>query len=111
MNSRRRPPKWILSQLPASTIAFTLCQEKKKTENLVLNHLCLAKLIRAKKSLKALQEKNLKRSFDKRLLNPIPNKPWFFSVWNTSLLKTLREKDKLLVTSNFSFSHSVFYPF
>ena len=28
-----------------------------------------------------------------------------------SLLKTLREKEKLLVTSNFSFSHSVFYPF
>ena len=29
----------------------------------------------------------------------------------TSLLKTLWEKEKLLVTSNFSFSHSVFYPF
>ena len=28
----------------------------------------------------------------------------------TNLLKTLREKEKLLVTSNFSFSHSVFYP-
>ena len=35
-----------------------------------------------------------------------------FSKWicSTSLLKTLREKEKLLVTSNFSFSHSVFYP-
>ena len=31
-------------------------------------------------------------------------------VCSTSLLKTLREKEKLLVTSNFSFSHSVFYP-
>ena len=29
----------------------------------------------------------------------------------TSLLKTLWEKEKLLVTSNFSFSNSVFYPF
>ena len=28
-----------------------------------------------------------------------------------SLLKTLWEKEKLLVTSNFSFSHSVFYSF
>ena len=27
------------------------------------------------------------------------------------VLKTLCEKEKLLVTSNFSFSHSVFYPF
>ena len=43
--------------------------------------------------------------------NPFPNKPWFFRVCNTSLLKTLREKEKSLVTSNFSFSHSVFYPF
>ena len=32
-------------------------------------------------------------------------------VFCTSLLKTLWEKEKLLVTSNFSFSHSVFYPF
>ena len=43
--------------------------------------------------------------------NPFPNKPWFLCVCNASLLKTLREKEKLLVTSNFSFSHSVFYPF
>ena len=32
-------------------------------------------------------------------------------VCSTSLLKTLWEKEKLLVTSNFSFSHSVSYPF
>ena len=44
-------------------------------------------------------------------LNPFPNKPWFLRVCSTSLLKTLWEKEKLLVTSNFSFSHSVFYPF
>ena len=44
-------------------------------------------------------------------LNPFPNKPWFLRVRRTSLLKTLWEKEKLLVTSNFSFSHSVFYPF
>ena len=45
------------------------------------------------------------------VVNPFPNKPWFLRVCNISLLKTLQEKEKLLVTSNFSFSHSVFYPF
>ena len=44
-------------------------------------------------------------------LNPFLNKPWFFRVCRKSLLKTLWEKEKLLVTSNFSFSHSVFYHF
>ena len=43
-------------------------------------------------------------------LNPFPNKPWFLSVWSTSLLKTLWEKEKLLIMSNFSFSLSVFLP-
>ena len=32
-------------------------------------------------------------------------------VCSTILLETPWEKEKLLVTSNFSFSHSVFYPF
>ena len=45
-----------------------------------------------------------------RRFNPFPNKPWFLRVCSTRLLKTLWEKEKLLVTSNFSFSHSVFYP-
>ena len=44
-------------------------------------------------------------------IDPFPNKPWFLHVCSTSLLKTPWEKEKLLVTSNFSFSHSVFYPF
>ena len=43
--------------------------------------------------------------------NPFPNKPWFLRVYRTTFLKTRREKEKLLVMSNFSFSHSVFYPF
>ena len=38
-------------------------------------------------------------------------KPWFLRVYRTNLLKTLWEKEKLLVTSNFSFSHSISYPF
>ena len=45
------------------------------------------------------------------LLTLFPNKVWFSRVCSTSLSKTLCEKEKLLVTSNFSFSHSVFNPF
>ena len=44
-------------------------------------------------------------------INPFPNKPWILRVCITSLLRTLLEKEKLLVRSNFSFSHSVFYLF
>ena len=44
------------------------------------------------------------------LINPFPSKPWFLCVCSMSLLKTLWEKEKLLIMSNFSFSHSVFYP-
>ena len=33
--------------------------------------------------------------------NPFPNNPWFLRVCSTSLLKTLWEKEKLLVTSKF----------
>ena len=52
--------------------------------------------------------------FNKKVLgmfNPFPNKPWFLRVCRTSLLKTLREKEKLLVTSNFSFSQQYVLPF
>ena len=39
------------------------------------------------------------------------NKPLFLCICSTSLLKTLLEKEKLLVMSTFSFFHSVFCPF
>ena len=42
---------------------------------------------------------------------PFPHNDAFWRPWETSLLKTLWEKEKLLVTSNFSFTHSVFYQF
>ena len=45
------------------------------------------------------------------MVNPFPNKLGFLHVCRTNLLKTLWEKEKLLVTNNFSFSNSVFYPF
>ena len=44
-------------------------------------------------------------------LNPFPHNDAFRRPWETSLQKTLWEKEKLLVTSDFSFSHSVFYLF
>ena len=40
------------------------------------------------------------------VINPFPNKPWFLRVCSTCLLKTLWEKEKLLVTSNFSFLYA-----
>ena len=51
------------------------------------------------------------RHFYKSSFNPFPNKPLFLCVCSTCLLKTMREKAKLLITSNFSCSLSVFYPF
>ena len=44
-------------------------------------------------------------------LNPFPNKPLSLCVCSTSLLETLLEKEKLVMMSNFSFFHSVFYTF
>ena len=46
-----------------------------------------------------------------RVVNSFPNKPWILLVCCTRLLKTRWGKEKLLVTSNFSFSRSVFYLF
>ena len=51
------------------------------------------------------------KDFNIAQINPFPNKPWFLRVCSISLLKTLWEKEKLLVMSNFSFSHSVFQSF
>ena len=51
------------------------------------------------------------KAFLVRSINPFPNKPWFLHVCSTSLLKTLCEKEKLLVTSNSSFSHINLNPF
>ena len=53
----------------------------------------------------------LSHSISPLSFNSFPNKPRFLRVCSTSLLKTLWEKDKLLITSNFSFPLSVFYPF
>ena len=43
------------------------------------------------------------------VLNPFPNKPWFLRVCSTSLLKTLWEQEKLLVTSNLIFPFAVVF--
>ena len=46
----------------------------------------------------------------KRILTLSQTSPGFFSVCSKHVLKTLWEKEKLLVASNFSYSHRVFYP-
>ena len=43
-------------------------------------------------------------------INPFPNNPRLKRLWDRRLLKTLWEKEKMLLTSIFSFYHNVFYP-
>ena len=45
------------------------------------------------------------------IFNPFGDKLLFLCVCSVSLFKILSEEEKLLVTSNFSFSHRVFYYF
>ena len=45
------------------------------------------------------------------LNNPLPQNPDFQRPLKRSLLKTIWEKEKMLVTSIFSFSHNVFFQF
>ena len=46
-----------------------------------------------------------------RILNTLSNKPLSLRLCSKSFVKTLLEKETLLVTSNFSFSHGIFFPF
>ena len=78
----------------------TLC-EKEKLQFLLFTH-CLQRTCNAEKEKPGLVWERV---------NSFPSKPWVLPVCSISLLKTLWEKEKLLVTSNFSFFHSVFYPF
>ena len=86
--------------------------EKKKllvTSNFSFSHSVFKRLVSQGRQKVSLCGNGL--TLSKPTLNPFPNKPWFLRVCSASLLKTLWEKEKLLVTSNFSFTHSVFYPF
>ena len=89
------------------------------------SHFILVEITRSRKFLFNKKEKKLVEVFLQRQIlglhhkeplitstfNLFPHNDTFWRPWETSLLKTLWEKEKLLVTSNFSFSHSVFYPF
>ena len=44
-------------------------------------------------------------------LKSLPYNPDFWQPRESSILKALWEKEKVLVTSIFSFSHKVFYPY
>ena len=50
-------------------------------------------------------------SIVKSSLYPFPNKLFFLMCLHYKYLKTLWEKEKLLIMSNFSFSHCIFYSF
>ena len=65
-------------------------------------HVCLKK---------NLQRPHCIKVYLAKCLNSFPNPSWSLRVWSISFLKTRWEKKKLLVTSNFFFSRSVFYPF
>ena len=103
----------IETVLDKSMVLFRFLQEKDVFERYYKQH--LARRLLLNKSVSDDSEKNMisKLKVDKTCsyFNPFPNKPWFLCVWSTSLLKTLWENEKLLITSNFSFFHSVFYPF
>ena len=87
-----------------------------KMSNFTLFHnvfyaICILKSITATFQLLPSAPLNLGRCQNSVLdwVSPFPNKPWFLCVCSTSLLKTLWEKEQLLIMSNFSFSHSVFH--
>ena len=63
------------------------------------------------RSLKLEIVSRMVKESDFLLLKPLPKKPWFLRVCSKRLLTTLWEKEKLLISSDFSFSHSVLYPF
>ena len=77
-----------------------------RRSTVILNSLPIHKILDWSKS-EAFADDKIK------VLIPLPNRPLFLHVCCTYmyLLKTPWERKKLLVTSNFSFSHSVFYPF
>ena len=56
---------------------------------------------------------NQESCYFENLVEPFPKHAWFLRVYITSLLKTLWEKDKLLLPSNLlvTFSYFVFKPF
>ena len=55
--------------------------------------------------------KRLHNYIESLKVNPFSHSDTFRRPWETTLLKTLWEKETLLITSNFSFTHSVFYQF
>ena len=82
-----------------------------KTEKNHIKYRILQREFETQKDLENLVMSSALKYYTIQWFNPFPNKPWCFCVCSTSLLKTLWEKDKLLVMSNLSFPYSVFYPF
>ena len=89
-------------------IQFLVQENLNASTNERMHTLKYTTVISRKTISRSLQDRSTKTNFN-FWVNPFPNKPWFLRVCITSLLKTLWEKEKLLVTSNFSFSHCIFY--
>ena len=101
------------------------CKKKKKVKLLKLSHftffphnvfyaICILKSFTGHISVVVCSSSEfgtISKWCNREWVNPFPNSPWSLHVCSASLLKTLWEKEKLLVTSNFSFSQSVFYLF
>ena len=95
-----------ISQFPVFAFVLSPLQNKSRRQHTRL-HQNFILLIKKKQLWKSLYCHIVSR----HPLNSLPNKPWFLLVCSTSRLETLWEKEKLLVTSNFSLFHSVFNPF
>ena len=110
-NDGKNMDKWGYSYL----IEFKTLWEKEKlliTSNFSFSHNVFKSSLVLMRQNEYLWSNGLtnNKTLRKNPFNPFPNKPWFLRVCCISLLKTLRETEKLLVTNNFSFSLSVYYP-
>ena len=87
-------------------------------QNTVLNSTNATKIVTKKKGENAghqhfpLFQQCFQKPFPSGLVNPLLNKYILILTYQQQIAfkKKLWEKEKLLVTSNFSFSHNVFYP-
>ena len=82
-----------------------------------LYSICITEKQKKKKKKEKEKKRHKTKSIDRgedgktSFIISFPNKAMFLHVCSINLLKTMWEKEKLLVMSNFSFTHSVFYKF
>ena len=92
------------------------CCEKARKHMCVTDRQDMTLVVKVELNPNTTNQVNVYQTFYHAIVGPVPltlsqTSSVFLRLCRTSLLKTLWEKEKLLVTSNFSFSHSVFYCF